>query len=56
MKEIDGKITEATANELYSLYLQREMDLIMSFPEYVEAMRMSGCEVKEVFHGNEENL
>ena len=45
MIEKDGKIVEATTTELYSLYLRREMDLIMSFPEYVEAMRIAGCKV-----------
>lgn len=46
MKIENGKIIEATYNELYHLYLEREMDLIMSFPEYVEAMRCAGVTVK----------
>ena len=47
MIEKDGKIIEATFTELYSLYLRKEMDLVMSFPEYVEAMRCLGCAVRE---------
>ncbi len=46
MIEKDGKIVEATTNELFSLWLRREMDLIMSFPEYVEAMQKAGCVVR----------
>lgn len=47
MKIENGKIVEATTTELYSLYLRREMDLIMSFPEYMEAMRIAGCKVND---------
>ena len=47
MIERDGKIIEISYNELFSLYLRREMDLIMDFPDYVRAMQHAGCVVKE---------
>lgn len=47
MKIENGEIVEATTNELFSLYLLREMDLVMSFAEYVAAMERAGCVVKD---------
>ena len=35
MKTDNGKIVEITENELYSLWLERGMDDIMSFTEYM---------------------
>lgn len=43
MKIENGKIVEATENELYSVYLKREMDYIMDFHEYKRKMIESGC-------------
>ena len=52
MKIVDGKIVEATENELFSLYLEREMDDAISFTEYVMRMQCAGCKV--VCGGNED--
>lgn len=41
----DGKIVEITESELFSLYLEREMDDIMSFPEYAARFKAAGCKV-----------
>ena len=43
MKVEDGKIVEITNNELFSLYLSREMDDLMDFNEYVYRMKEAGC-------------
>lgn len=47
MKVEDGKIVEITEDELFVLYLKREMEDIMSFNEYVVRMRKAGCVVRE---------
>ena len=47
MKVENGKIVEATAAELFSLYLDRGMDDIMDFHEYRRRMEAVGCEVKD---------
>ena len=48
MKVVKGKIVEATENELFRLYLDREMDDVMDFHEYKARMQKAGCEVKDV--------
>ena len=45
MKIEDGKIVEATENELFDYYLTRGWDDIMSFPEFLERMKRSCCKV-----------
>lgn len=45
MKIVNGKIVEATENELYEEYLRREWDLIMSFNDYKAAMQSAGCKI-----------
>ena len=45
MKIDGGKITEATEDELFSLYLDREMDDIMDFREYKARMEWAGCRI-----------
>lgn len=52
MKIDNGKIVEATENELFRLYLEREMDDAISFTEYVMRMQDAGCKV--VCGGNED--
>lgn len=52
MKIVDGKIVEATENELFRLYLEREMEDALSFAEYVMRMQDAGCKV--VCGGNED--
>lgn len=47
MKVEDDKIVEATKEELFRLCLCREMDMLMSFPDYVERFKRCGCNVKE---------
>lgn len=45
MKVENGKIVEATEDELFSLYLDRGMDDVMDFHEYKRRMQNAGCEV-----------
>jgi hypothetical protein len=47
MKVENGKIVEITENELFSLYLEREMDDLMDFHEYRYRMEAAGCVVKD---------
>ena len=47
MKVSDGKIVEITEVELFSLWLDRGMDDIMSFPDYRAQFKTAGCVVKE---------
>ena len=46
MKIEKGKIVAATEDELFSLYLKREMDAIMPFTEYKERMKQLAKERK----------
>lgn len=43
MKVENGLIVEITENELFSLYLDRGYDNIMSFLEYKTRMEALGC-------------
>lgn len=43
MKIENGKIVSATENELFDLYMRREMDDIMDFNEYKRQMKNAGC-------------
>lgn len=45
MKIENEKIVEITENELFKLYLDREMDDIMDFNEYKWRMEKAGCTV-----------
>lgn len=45
MKIENNKIVEATEDELFNLYLKREMDYVMDFDEYKSIMRNAGCVV-----------
>ena len=46
MKVVDGKIVEATEQELYGLYLERNYDSFMDFKEYRYRMEECGVVVK----------
>ena len=41
----NNKIEEATMPELFSIYLEREYDEIMSFPDYVAQCEFYGTKV-----------
>ena len=43
MKVENRKIVEITENELFHLYLDRGIDDIYSFPQYVEMFKKAGC-------------
>lgn len=45
MKIENGKIAEATTNELFDYYLTRGFDDIMSFTDYVRACMRAGTKV-----------
>jgi hypothetical protein len=47
MKVENKKIVEITEAELFSLYLERNMDDIMDFNEYRYRMEKAGCVVKD---------
>ena len=47
MKVENGKIVEATEDELFGLYLDRGMDDVMDFHEYENRMQKAGCVVKD---------
>ena len=47
MKIENGKIIEATEEEVFSLYLDRCMDEVMDFSEYRYRMERAGCVVKD---------
>ena len=47
MKVEDGLIVEITENELFSLYLERELEDALSFYEYKQRIREAGCVVIE---------
>ena len=47
MKIENGKIVETTESELFSYYLKREMDDIMSFSDYLERFKSSGSKILE---------
>jgi hypothetical protein len=47
MKVENKKIVEITENELFSLYLERNMDDLMDFHEYRYRMEKAGCVVKD---------
>ena len=41
----DNKIVKATEDELFALYLERNLDDIMSFNEYLYSMRKAGVDI-----------
>ena len=47
MEVINEKITKATQSELYSYYITRELDDVMSFPDYLRQMKECGTVVTE---------
>ena len=51
MKIENGKIIEATEDELFDYYLRREYDLIYAFPMYMMACKKNGTKIiKEKKH------
>lgn len=47
MKVIDGKIVEITDEELFRVYLSREIDEIMSYRQFKDEFKELGCIVIE---------
>ncbi len=47
MKIADGKIIEATEDELFSFYLERDWDEIMAFPDFLSRCMESGTVIKQ---------
>lgn len=45
MKVSDGKIVEITETELFDLWLERGMDDLLSFPDYIRSFQSAGCKV-----------
>lgn len=42
LEVINGKITKATQSELFSYYLTRGWDDVMSFPDYLRGIKENG--------------
>lgn len=49
----NGKIAKATEDELFDVYLEREFDDIMSFPDYKQRCVELGTEIVEEGADNE---
>lgn len=47
MKTIDDKIVEITDEELFQLYLSREIYEVMSYREYKDEFKELGCVIVE---------
>ena len=45
MKTANGKIIEATENELFDYYLEYEWDIIMSFRDFLQICSSNGTSV-----------
>ena len=45
MKVENGKIVEATEEEMFDYYLTREWDLVMSFSEYLRKCKENGTRI-----------
>lgn len=45
MKVENGKIVEATENELFAQYLRSDWDELFSFPEYLALLKYQGVKV-----------
>ncbi len=54
MKTEGRKITEATEDELFSVWLEKELDEIMSFFTFVAACQVHGTRIVEQGTGNRE--
>lgn len=46
MKIENGKIVEATENEMFSIYLDRGFDNVMDFHEFLYRIKKAGCVIK----------
>ena len=47
MKIENGKIVEATENELFEYYLNRGYDDVMSFSDFLWSMRKAGVKIAD---------
>ena len=45
MKIENGKIIEATEDELFNIYLEGQWDNIYSFNKYIELCKMAGTKI-----------
>lgn len=46
MKMVRGRITEATENELFDVYLKKELDDIIDFPTFLRKVESAGCVIE----------
>ena len=53
MKIDNGKIVEATEDELFEYYLKHDMDVCFAFQEYLIAMRKAGVKIADKRHNNQ---
>lgn len=54
MKIVNGKIAEATENEMFDYYLTRDWDTVMSFREWMMECESQGTKVTEKKEGADE--
>lgn len=47
MQTEDGRITEATYTELFKNFKDKEFDKLYTFAEYVQAVKSTGCTIRE---------
>ncbi len=47
MKAIDGKTVEIADEELFRVYLSREIDEVMSYREFKDGFKELGCIIVE---------
>ena len=47
MKIVNGRIAEATRDEMYDLYLNIEWDMVMPFQEYLSRCKEKGTKVTD---------
>lgn len=46
MKMVRGRITEATEEELFEVYLKKELDDIIDFPTFLRNVERAGCVIE----------
>ena len=56
MKTYEGKIIEATEDELYNKYLKEEYYTIMSFPQFLDNCKRGGTKIIQKNSKSEENI
>ena len=51
MKIVDGKIAEATRDEMFDYFLTRDWDTVMSFAEFLRSCEENGTKILDKKEG-----